>query len=112
MIIRFTLGERVVDFDNSTLLASEAIQLQRVTGRMIADLDRSLYQGDAEATTAVYWLACRRAGDDVAYRDFDYDFKRMRVEIVDGAAAPAPGDSAGEAGEPDPTHAAAAPPTT
>lgn len=109
MIVRFSYEGREVDYDTAELLNTEAILLQRVTGRTMADIDRGLGRGDAESRSAIYWLACRRAGDDTRYGEFQFNYARLEAWVVEDDAAPA-GESAGDGAGADPTPAAAEPP--
>lgn len=108
MIVRFSYEGREVDYDTAELLNTEAILLQRVTGRTMADIDRGLGRGDAESRSALYWLACRRAGDDTRYGEFQFNYARLEAWVVEDAA-PA-GESAGDGEGADPTPAAVEPP--
>lgn len=99
-MLRFRLGERVVDYDNSTLLNTEAIQLQKLTGRTIADLQQGLRTGDAEARSALFWLACRRQGDTTRYGDLQFDYTKLAIEVVPDDTAVDVTAEAGEAADP------------
>lgn len=63
----FTIGDRHWSLDLFDLDLDESIALQKLTGRTWADLCVSLDVGDAEAVKAFFWVARRRAGEELAY---------------------------------------------
>lgn len=76
MRIRFIHGDGSWELDLYDLDVDESIALQRLTGgRTWGDLCASMDLADAEAIKAFYWIARRRAGEDIAYNSPQMRFK-------------------------------------
>lgn len=75
MEIRFTHRDESWLLDLYDIDCDESIALQRLTGRTWGDLCTSMDLADAEAIKAFWWVARRRAGDEIAYSDPRMRFK-------------------------------------
>lgn len=69
-VLRFTVGDKPpLSLDVFQLDLDESIALQVLTGRTFRELTFAVDAGDALALKAFYWVARRKAGDQVAYDD-------------------------------------------
>lgn len=103
------LGE--FEFNRRRLLNTEALLLERVTGRRLGEIveDFNQHMGPL-GVTAFVWLSMRRAGHHVKYDELEFDIAQVKYSLADETdEGPAQG-----AESPDPPAAAeqaAAPPT-
>lgn len=67
-------------YDESRLLNTEAIALQKATGMSVKGLGDALKEADPVALTAVVWLAMRRAGENVRFDDLEFDLGSIEIE--------------------------------
>lgn len=58
-------------YDGDTLLVSEARELKKYTGMGLAAFATGMKEGDVDAMVFVLYLARRRAGEAVQWREFD-----------------------------------------
>jgi hypothetical protein len=94
-MIKFTLADEVTEFDGNVLMNDEAILLEKVTGRRLADLAQAFEEGEMEARVVYFWLARRRAyGPEQAGKlsDLRFNVADFRVEFIkpDTGTAPDP----------------------
>lgn len=96
-------------YDDSVMMTSEAILLEKMTGRHINDLAVAFAKGEVEASVAYYWTALRRVHphDKVCQMSqLVFNMRGWKVQdITDSGSAPDPttpatGEPAAEAGEP------------
>lgn len=101
-MIVFTLGkgtpeEREVSYDDTSLMSSEVIALQKVTGQPVRELLELFRAGDMVAIMAFLWLAMRRealaAGSPVpSYSELDFDIYHFEMKRLAGAEEAVPVD--------------------
>lgn len=60
-----------VEYEMSGLLLSEARAIQKVTGMTIAEWETALEAGDANAITAIIWVAQKRKDPTLRFDDVD-----------------------------------------
>ncbi|MBI1757975.1 MAG: hypothetical protein HYR62_01885 [Actinobacteria bacterium] len=73
-MLRITLGEKVLDFDDNRLLNTEAIALRKVSGLTVDEFLHGISEFDPVALTVLVWLARRRAGEsDLRFSDVEFD---------------------------------------
>lgn len=76
--------DQVLVFSTKTLLNTDAIAWQKVSGRLPADVVRGFQAGDAEAMTLVVWTCRRHAGEpDLKYGDVVFDLAKSDMEWED-----------------------------
>lgn len=80
---RLTVGADTYDFDDNSMLNTEAIQLKKVTGLGVREFGAGLNDFDPTAVTALVWLARNRAGDAVRYSDVVFDMATVKLEQLD-----------------------------
>ncbi|GGM64077.1 hypothetical protein GCM10012275_38240 [Longimycelium tulufanense] len=95
-MIQFRLGERTWPWDGDVSI-DEIIAAEKAVGRLWNDLNLAAKMGEGEATKVFFWLARRRAGEDIAYKDLNFKLVDFAVEDVDAesdendASEPPPG---------------------
>jgi hypothetical protein len=99
--MRIRINDEWYDLDQRKLLNTEAIALQKITGKTFMQVAEAMRDGDIEALSAMVWLAMRRAGSDIRYSDLEFNLADVDVEDDEEP------DSTEEE-EADPTGAAAA----
>lgn len=83
MILKMTLdtpdGPVERDLDRSTLMASEAVECEKLTGWTHSDWWEALVNNKAQATLFAWWLACKRAGKPAAakFSALDIDLAKL-----------------------------------
>lgn len=83
-MIRVQVGEQTYQFDDSTMLNTEAMALKKFTGLGIRELMDGIGSNDPEAYTALVWLSRRRAGEgDLRYSAVEFDLAAFDWEPVD-----------------------------
>lgn len=73
-------------YDDTVMMTSEAITLEKVTGRRINDLAIAFGKGEVEASVAYYWIALRRVHphDKVGkLSDLVFNMRGWKVQPVD-----------------------------
>lgn len=103
-------------YDNSKLMFSEAMEIQKATGLSSAAHEQSLKEGDALAWAALYWVAevrvlatqqqisFREAAKLLPFDTFDVNLNESNASMKAAVAAQAKAE-----GEPDPTETADSP---
>ena len=93
MAIEFRLPEdvrnkydlpEIVTYDPGALMLQDAIAMQETLGIDPLELNEKLWppeggRRDLRAWGFVIWLACRKAGSQVAFADFDLDLYALRT---------------------------------
>jgi hypothetical protein len=106
--VKVRLGEGDwYDFEGDRLLVREARELETATGMGLKDFSDGIRRGKVDALVFMLYLAQRRAGVAVRFRDFDeVNIADLQIEDADaaGAAAPEPAPdvsplAAGRSGE-------------
>lgn len=82
-MMRVTVGESVYEYDETKLLNTEAIALQKATGLKPPQFAEGLKEGDAIALSGLVWLILRRAGETVKFDDLEFDLASIDVEAVE-----------------------------
>jgi hypothetical protein len=98
--MRIRINDTWYDLDQRKLLNTEAIALQKITGKTFMQVAEAMKDGDIEALSALVWLAMKRAGSDIRYSDLEFNL--ADVEIDEEGDEP---DDSGEQAA-DPTGAA------
>jgi hypothetical protein len=119
-MLRITLGEQVLDFDDNRLLNTEAIALRKVSGLTVDEFLRGISEFEPVALTVLVWLARRRAGEtDLRFSDVEFDMgTTFDIDQLDEdgnvISRPVGADTGAEPEEPDtdPTGPAGPEPTT
>lgn len=65
------IGNESVEFDLAHLPLHEGIALQKATGWRIKQLGEAISDGDMLAIAALAWLALKRMGKDVEFKDIE-----------------------------------------
>lgn len=101
---KFTLGESEWMLDFHAITVDESIELSKLTGTKWVQLCLDFDQGDALATKAFFWLARKKAGEQIAFDGaaMNFTWSQFRRTVV----SPEPEEAEEEA--PDPTPAASA----
>jgi len=76
------------DFEGDRLLVREARDLQELTGMGLQDFSDGIRHGKVDALVFMLYLARRRAGEPVRFREFD-DMNIAELEIEDDSGKPA-----------------------
>jgi hypothetical protein len=83
-VLRLTVDGRDILFDDKRLLNTEAIALKKSTGLNVQDMYAGVAEFDAEALTALVWLALRRAGQPgLKYSDTEFDLGALDLVELD-----------------------------
>lgn len=85
---KVTINGEKFDYDNSRLLNTEAIALQKVTGMTVQEWSTALKAGDAFALTGLVWLIWRRDGRETTFDAVEFDIATMEIEDDEPAAEP------------------------
>jgi hypothetical protein len=108
---KINLNGEMFDYDFGHRPMSEALALEKVTGKRYADWETELAAGSMEAMCGLVWLIWRRAGRDTSYADIVSGAVEVDLSpLLDSLMA-----FAEEAQPPDPTSPGTAPgrtPTT
>lgn len=82
--MRVRVGEdgRWYDFEGDRLLVREARELQELTGMGLQDFSDGIRHGKVDALVFMLYLAKRRSGEAVRFREFD-DMNIAELEIQD-----------------------------
>jgi hypothetical protein len=80
---RFILGDKHYDYDSSKLGFKEAMELEKVTGLTLGDLETKANAGSVTAVGALIWIAMRRAGETVKWSDFEFDLPSLVTQDLD-----------------------------
>lgn len=100
--MRLQLGQDSTwyDFDGTRLLVKEARELEELTGMGLQDFSDGIKRGKVDALVFMLYLAKKRSGEPVRFRDFDeVDIASLRIEDDEQDAAGEPPD--GSVGEPE-----------
>ena len=77
-----TLGDTSVVYDDDALTLVESFDLKRLAGLTVPELLAGFVQQDPECWRFAWWLANRRAGNDVGpYKDIDFRWADLRVDL-------------------------------
>lgn len=87
-MIRITVGGASYEYDETRLMNTEAIALQKATGLRPPEFAEGLENGDAIALSGLVWLIMRRAGQDIKFSDLEFDLAAIEMES-DEEEAPA-----------------------
>src|SRR6266498_3516178 len=113
-MLRLTVEGQTYQFDDGRMLNTEAIALKKAAKLGAQELWQGVTAFDAEALTALVWLARRRAGEtDLRYSAVEFDLGTLDMAELDDAGRVVTRDKAsgaathldGEPVEPDPTRA-------
>lgn len=78
--MKLSVDGQVYDFDQDTLMASEAWAVQEATGLNMKRWQKSLAEMDTPALIALVWLLRRRNGErDLAFADVDFNLASLEV---------------------------------
>lgn len=108
-MLRFTVGETVYDWDDDHVLNTEAIALKKASGLTTMQLMEGISEFDAEALTAMVWLAKRRAGETEAdgkplrMGGLEFDLGGLDLHMVDENGDPVRRTSSADGEAEDPT---------
>ncbi|MCP3805372.1 hypothetical protein NLX83_39510 [Allokutzneria sp. A3M-2-11 16] len=67
-------------FDPETLLNTDAMLLEEVTGRPIGDVYESFLNRGILGLNAMFWLARKHAGEEIAYADMRFNLAHLAFE--------------------------------
>lgn len=109
---RFRLGESEWDLDFHSIHVDESIELRKLTGLKWLELCNDFDECDALAMKAFFWLARRKAGEQLTFDGEAMNFRwaDFRREVIPPAIDGAADDTAEQA--PDPTAATSTTPKT
>lgn len=83
-MLRLIVDGQTYSFDDARMLNIEAIALKKATGLNPQELWQGISAFDAEAITALVWLARRRTGErDLRYTAVEFDLGGMDMEEID-----------------------------
>lgn len=120
-MLRLTVDGETYQVDDGRMLNTEAIALKKATGLAVQELWQGVTDFDAEALTALVWLARRRAGEmALRYTAVEFDLGQIDMAEVDDEGRVVRRDKTsgqvthldGQPVEPDPTQAPAGPATS
>lgn len=83
-----TQGPWTLDLD--TFMTSEAVELRKLTGYGAFEWLDALSDDDAIALRYAFYLARKRAGEDVKFADVDIDIFTRKLILVSEDGEPAP----------------------
>lgn len=97
--LRFTIEGDTYDLDMERILNVEAIAAQKVTGKKWDEILDDADKSDAEAITAVVWIALKRKNPDLRFTDVSFPFHEVWTnrEFVGDDADPPKQDGEGSA---------------
>jgi hypothetical protein len=99
-MLHITVDGTTYDYDDDKLLNTEAIAIQKVTGKPAAEWGKALGAGDVEAVTALVWLVLRRNGQaDLKFSEVEFDLNSISVRSDDEDQQEEEGDG-DDAGDP------------
>lgn len=78
--MKINVDGQVYEYDESRLMNTEAIALQRATGMKPGEFGEALNAGDAIAITGIVWLAWRREGRKVRFEDVEFNLAAFGIE--------------------------------
>lgn len=64
-------------FDPGTLLNTEAMLLEEVTSKPLGEIYEAFLRRSMLGINVMFWLAKRRAGDEVGYADLTFDVAKL-----------------------------------
>ena len=80
---KLVLGEDAWLLDLGTMKISEAEQCESLTGWSVEQWRDALIEDRARAVKFAVWLARTRAGDDVGWKDLDFDLATLDWILLD-----------------------------
>lgn len=86
--MKFSIDDTEWEFDESTLLNTEAIKIQRETGYNLKTFFTVIREMDPIALTALVWITWLRNGKDVKFEDVVFDL--TKIELVGDEVDPSP----------------------
>lgn len=95
--MRIRINNTWYDLDQRKLLNTEAIALQKITGKTFMQVAEAMKEGDIEALSALVWLAMKRAGSDIRYSDLEFNLADVEIDEEDDGE---PDDSGEQAADP------------
>jgi hypothetical protein len=81
--MRIRINDTWYDLDQRKLLNTEAIALQKITGKTFMQVAEAMKDGDIEALSALVWLAMKRAGSDIRYSDLEFNLADVEIDEDD-----------------------------
>jgi hypothetical protein len=102
--MRIRINDKWYELDQRKLLNTEAIALQKITGKTFMQVAEAMKDGDIEALSALVWLAMKRGGSDIRYSDLEFNLADVEIEEDDEEIATELAEL--EAEQADPTGAA------
>lgn len=108
-MLRFTVDGQTYDWDDDHVLNTEAIALKKSAGITVLELMEGVSEFDAEAVTAMVWLAKRRAGETepdgkpLLYSALEFDMGQLDLHMLDADGNRVQNGKAGEAEDPSPS---------
>lgn len=84
-MMRVTIDGQVYEYDETRLMNTEAIALQKATGFRPPEFAEELKKGDAIALTGLVWLILRRNGDKGKFDELEFDLAAIDVEQLEDA---------------------------
>lgn len=88
--MKFSIDDTEWEFDESTLLNTEAIKIQRETGYNLKTFFTVIREMDPIALTALVWITWLRNGKDVKFEDVVFDLTKIKLVGDDVDPSPPP----------------------
>ena len=76
-ILRLTVDGEIHDLDMTRILNTEAIAAQKVTGLTWDQMLTKCDDGDAEAISALVWIAVKRTQPDLRFKDLSFPLREV-----------------------------------
>lgn len=80
-MLRFRAGDQEYDYDETSMLVSEARIIKKHAGFGLTGFAEGLRNGDPDALVAMLFLAKRRSGVACRWQDFDH-FDLNTIEVL------------------------------
>lgn len=83
-MIRFTVNDQTVEFDESKMLFAEARAIESVTGQTFQDAMTQIQAGSFTALQAFVWVAFKRSNPALKFSDLDdWNIGDLDVSVPD-----------------------------
>lgn len=77
--MQIKINGKLYDHDAERLLVSEALAIEELTGYTVRDWNARLAEEHPLAMKGLAWILMRRAGEDIAFADVDFDLGEWEV---------------------------------
>jgi hypothetical protein len=98
MLLRFEVDQTTYEIDPASILNTEAIAVQKVTGYGYDEWLGKCDDGDPQAVTAMVWVAMKRQNPELRYSDVSFPMRETwgNRELVSDEETPTTPAEAGQ----------------